>query len=143
MFLAELLVPTTCDENDKVAGVSDAAGAVPIPFRVKSCAEPRFPESSITFKAPVTGPTVAGVNVTDTMHVEPAGRTPAQLSVSANPSLADRLSTSNVLPPKLAIVMVWGALVVPVFSEKVSAGGEKLIAEGRGVGTGAGVAPKT
>jgi hypothetical protein len=47
------------------------------------------------------------------------------------------------LPPKLVTVIVWGELVVLTFWEKVSEGGLKLIAEGRGAGTGTGVALKT
>lgn len=47
------------------------------------------------------------------------------------------------LPPKFVTVIVWGRLVVLTFCEKVSEGGLKLIAEGRGAGTGAGVALKT
>ena len=47
------------------------------------------------------------------------------------------------LPPKFVTVIVWGGLVVLTFCEKVSAGGLKLIAEGRGAGRGASVAPKT
>jgi hypothetical protein len=43
----------------------------------------------------------------------------------------------------LEIVMVWGELVVPTFCENVSEGGAKPIAEGRGLGSGTGVAPKT
>jgi len=47
------------------------------------------------------------------------------------------------LPPKFVTVMVWGTLVVLTFCTKVSAGGLKLIAEGRGAGRGASVAPMT
>jgi hypothetical protein len=47
------------------------------------------------------------------------------------------------LPPKFVTVIVWGGLVVLTFCEKVSESGLKLIAEGRGAGTGIGIAPKT
>jgi hypothetical protein len=47
------------------------------------------------------------------------------------------------LPPKFETVIVWGELVVLIFCEKASEGGLKLIAEGRGAGTGVGVALKT
>ena len=143
MFLAVLVVPATCDEKDKVVGVTAAAGVVPVPLSVTTCAEPRFPESSLTFSAPVTEPTDGGVNVTDTVQFDPAGRTAGQLFVSENPPLAERFNPFSGLPPKFVMVMVCVALVVPIFCEKVNVGGEKLIAEGRGVGSGTGVAPKT
>lgn len=47
------------------------------------------------------------------------------------------------LPPKFVTVTFWGVLVVLTFCEKVSAGGLKLIAEGRGVGRGASATLKT
>ena len=47
------------------------------------------------------------------------------------------------LPPKFVTVIDWGGLVVLTFCEKVSEGGLKLIAEGRGAGTGTGVALNT
>src|SRR2546427_11976658 len=88
-------------------------------------------------------PTTCGVNATDTVQFDPADRVAGQLSVSENPPPAARLNPFSGLPPKFAMVMVWGALVVPVFCENVSVGGEKPIAEGRGAGSGMGVAPKT
>jgi hypothetical protein len=143
MFLTELVVPTTCDEKDNVVGVTEAPGVVPVPLSVTTCVGPRFPESSLTFSAPVTEPTVCGVNVTDTAQLDPADRTAGQSFVSENPPLAERLIPFSGLPPKFVMVMVWGALAAPTFCENVNVGGEKLIAEGCGVGSGTGVAPKT
>jgi hypothetical protein len=51
---------------------------------------------------------------------------------------------SNRLPPKLVIVTDWGLLEVPIsWLPKVKVAGEKLSAEGRGLGNGKRVAPKT
>jgi hypothetical protein len=47
------------------------------------------------------------------------------------------------LAPKFVTVIVCGTLVVLTFCEKVSEDGLKLIAEGRGVGTGASATLKT
>jgi hypothetical protein len=50
----------------------------------------------------------------------------------------------NGLPPKLVIVTDWGLLEVPMsWMLKVKALGEKLSADGRGLGTGTAVTPKT
>jgi hypothetical protein len=143
MFLDVLVVPATCDSKDTGVGVTEAPGMVPVPLSATACVEPRFPESSLTFSVPVTEPTAGGVNVTGTVQFDPAGRTAGQLFVSENPPLADRLNPFSGLPPKFVMVIVWVALVVPMFCENVNVGGEKPIAEGRGVGSGAGVAPKT
>ena len=143
MFFAGLVVPTACDGKDNAAGVTVAPGVVPVPSSGTACVEPRFPESSVTVNAPVRGPTTCGVNATDTVQLDPADRAAGQSFVSENPPPAERFNPFSGLPPKFAMVMVWGALVVPVFCENVSVGGEKPIAEGRGVGSGMGVAPKT
>ena len=137
------VVPTACDEKDNVVGVAEALGVVPVPLSGTTCVEPKFPESSLTLSAPVTGPTACGVNVTDTAQFDPADRAPAHLSVSENPPLAARFTPFSGLPPKFVMVMVCAALVVPIFCANVNVGGENLIAEGRGVGSGMEVAPKT
>jgi len=49
---------------------------------------------------------------------------------------------SSVVPPKLVTVMGW-VEVVPTFCVKLKVEGEKLIAEGRGLGNGIGVRPNT
>ena len=81
MFPAVLVVPTTCDEKDKLVGLTDAAGAVPVPLSSTICVAPRLPESSLTLSAPVTEPTTCGVNVTATTQWDPAGRSDGQLFV--------------------------------------------------------------
>ena len=101
-----LVVPTTRDEKDKVVGVTEAVGVVPVPLSVTSCSEPKFPESSLTFSVPVSEPAAGGVNVTDTVQFDPPGRTAGQLFVSENPSLADRFNPFSGRPPKLVMVMV-------------------------------------
>jgi hypothetical protein len=87
-----------------------------------------------------------GPNVTDTVQFDPAISWLGQLSVSENPPVPEILNglptKLSGLPPKLAIVMGWEALV-PTFWDTFSVAGEKLMAEGRGVGSGTGVAPKT
>jgi hypothetical protein len=72
-----------------------------------------------------------------------ATRTDGQLLVWENTPDVAILNPLIGLPPKLVTVTVWGELVVLTFWEKVSEGGLKLIAEGRGAGTGTGVALKT
>src|SRR6267143_3313428 len=84
MFFAALVVPTACDGKDNVAGVTEAPGVVPVPSRGTACVEPRFPESSVTISAPVTGPTACGVNATDPAQFDPADRAAGQLFVSEN-----------------------------------------------------------
>jgi hypothetical protein len=143
MFFAGLVVPTACDEKNNVVGVAEAPGVVPVPSTGTACVEPRFPESSVTISAPVTGPTACGVNATDTVQLDPADKAIGQLFVSENPPPAERFNPFSWLPPKFVMVMAWGSLVVPTFCENVSVGGEKPIAEGRGVGSAMGVAPKT
>jgi hypothetical protein len=114
MFFALPVVPTTCEKYN-VAGVTEAPGVVPVPLSGTACVEPRFPESSLTISAPVTGPTACGVNATDTVQLDPADRAAGQLFVSENPPLVERFNPFSGLPPKFAMVMAWGALVVPVF----------------------------
>ena len=80
MFLAVLVVPTTCDENERLVGVTEAPGAVPVPFSSTTCVGPRFPESSLTFKAPVVEPTTDGANVTETLQFDPGSSVPRCLS---------------------------------------------------------------
>jgi len=143
MVFAGLVVPITCGANDKLAGATDAAGAVPVPLSVMTCIEPRFPESSLTFSVPVTAPGAAGVNVTDTVQRYPPGRTAGQSLDSENPLLVEKLNPFRGRPPKLVTVMVWPGLVVPTLCENVKVAGEKVIADGIGVGRGTGVAPKT
>ncbi len=116
---------------------------VPVPLSGTTCVEPKFPESSLTFSAPVTEPAACGVNVTDTVQLDAANRAAGQSFVSEKPSLVEKANPFSGLPPKLVMVMVWAALVVPTSCENVNVGGEKLIAERRGVGSGTGVAPKT
>ena len=105
---------------------------------------PALPESSVTVNAPVTVLADAGVNVTETVQLLPAGSIAGQLLVCANPPLTATLfAPLSGLPPKFAIVIVCGALVVPTFCEILKPGGVKLIAEGRGLGKETGTAPYT
>jgi hypothetical protein len=141
MFLELLVVPITWDEKDTDAGLTETAGVVPVPFNARTCVEPRFPESSLTFKAPVTGSDVEGVNVTCTAQFAAGVTIDGQLLVSENAPPVDRLNKFSGLPPKFVMVIVCAALVVPTFWEKVRLGGVKLIAEGSGVGSDTGTAP--
>ena len=141
MVFAELVVPITVEENESDVGVKVAAGVVPVPLSTTVCAVPAFPELSLMFRDPVTAPDVDGVKVTDTMQDDPACRVEGQLSVCEKPPAAATVSPLNGLPPKLLIVTVCAALVLPTFWENVSVLGVNLIAEGRGVGSGTGTAP--
>jgi hypothetical protein len=91
----------------------------------------------------VTEPAADGVNETLTVQLVAATRTEEQLLVWENTPDAATLKPLIGLPPKFVTLIVWGRLVVLTFCEKVSEVGLKLIAEGRGAGTGTGVAPKT
>jgi hypothetical protein len=142
-FLAVLVVPTTCEENVRVVGVTLAEGAVPVPVSASVCDAPILPELSATFSCPVAGPATEGVNETFTVQLEPAARLLGQLFVSRNPEPAEIFTEFSVLPPKLAMVIVWDGLVAPTFWEKSRVDGVNLMAEGCGLGSGTGVMPNT
>jgi hypothetical protein len=95
------------------------------------------------FRDPVTEPAAVGVNKTLTVQLVAATRTEGQLLVWENTPDVAILKPLMGLPPKFVTVIVWGRLVLLTFCEKASEEGLKLIAEGRGAGSGAGVAPKT
>ena len=79
---------------------------VPVPLSGTTCVEPKFPESSLTFSAPVTEPAASGVNVTDTVQLDAANRAAGQSFVSEKPSLVENANPFSGLPPKLVMVMV-------------------------------------
>jgi len=140
--LAVLVVSKTCDENVSVAGEMEAAGAVPTPVRTTVCAAPRLPESSLTLSWAFTGPVADAVKVTVTVQFCPAISWLGQLFVSVNALLAEMFDKLSGLPPKLEIVRGSEPLV-PTFCEKFKVAGEKLMADGRGLGKGTGVMPNT
>src|SRR6202043_1156294 len=130
ILLASLVVPTTSAEKASVPGATDASGAVPKPVSVTSCTKPQLPESSLTVSSPFAGPVTNGAKVTAAAQLDPATRTLGQpVGSTENPPLADMLPRFSGLPPKLAMVTDWDALV-PMFSVKVSVAGEKLMADG-------------
>ena len=94
------------------------------------------------FSCPLTEPITDGANDTVTVQLDPPARLPGQLDASVNPALGVIVPTFSGLPPKFVIVMVCDPLV-PTFCEKFSAAGTMLIADGRGLGNGTGVTPKT
>jgi hypothetical protein len=140
---ALLVVPTTCDWNDSVAGVTETDGAVPVPLSASVCDVPKLKELSVTTSDPLTVPVVVGAKETLTVQFDPAASTAGQLFVCWKPPFAETASPFSGLPPKFVMMMVCAGLVVPTFCENVSVGGLKPIAEGSGVGNGTGVAPKT
>ena len=97
----------------------------------------------MTVSNPLTGPVTGGVKVTLTVQFDPATSGLGQLLVSPNPLLAEKLDKFSGLPPKLVMVTGWAGLEVPTFWEKSNVVGERLIAEGSGLGKGTGVTPKT
>lgn len=141
-LLAWLVVFSTWDWKDTVAGVTEAVGAVPKPERVTACAAPRLPESSVTVSNPLAGPATDGAKDTETVQLDPPGRVVGQLLVSVNPPFAEIFEKSSGLPPKLAMVR-GRAPLVPTFWLKLKVAGAKLTAEGRGLGKGIEVTPKT
>lgn len=140
-LLALLVFPITCEENEIAAGVIVADGVVPVPESASACDVPRLEESSVTLMVPASVPVAAGLNVTDTTQLDAGSSVVGQLFVSENGPVAENVSASMLLPPKLLTVMVCGALVEPMFCENVSVSGVKLMAEGRGVGNDTGTAP--
>src|SRR6266478_3271559 len=112
-------------------------GRVPVPVRVTVCDAPELPESSLRVRSPLAGPATAGAKDTLAVQLAPATRLFGQLFVSGNPSLAAMLEKFSGLPPKFVIVTGWELLEVPIsWLAKVKVVGEKLIAEGRGLGSG-------
>ena len=94
--------------------------------------------------SPVVAPATLGAKDTPAVQLVPAARLPGQSFVSTNSPLAEMPEKSNRLPPKLVIVTDWELLEVPIsWLPKVKVAGEKLSAEGRGLGNGKRVAPKT
>lgn len=83
-----------------------------------------------------------GAKVTATVQFDPTASVAGQLGAAVNPPLAEMLPKFNGVPPKLATVTVCEPLV-PMFWVKFKWDGERLIAEGRGLGKGIGVIPKT
>jgi hypothetical protein len=81
--------------------------------------------------------------MTETVQFDPAFNTEGQLFVCVKGPLEVTFSPYSGLPPKLLIVTVCAALGVPMFCVNVSEMGEKLTADGRGLGCGISVAPKT
>src|SRR5258707_91135 len=119
-------------------------GRRPVPERVTACDAPKLPESSLKVSSPVSGPATLGAKDTLAVQFAPAARLPEQLLVSAKSPLAEMPEKFSGLPPKLVIVTDWELLEVPIsWLAKVKVAGEKLIAEGRGLGNGTRVAPKT
>jgi hypothetical protein len=143
--LAALVLPWTWEEKARLAGVTVATGAVPTPARATVCTAPKLPESSLTVSTPVTGPVTDGAKVTPTVQFDPAATVLfGQLVVegsSENPPVAEMVPRSSGLPPKFAIVIVCGGLLVPTFCEILKPRGVKLIAEGRGLGNDRGTTP--
>jgi hypothetical protein len=94
--------------------------------------------------SPVAAPATFGAKDTPAVQLAPAARLPGQLFVSTNSPLAEMPEKSSGLPPKFVIVTGWELLEVPIsWLPKVKVAGEKLSAEGRGLGNGKRVAPKT
>src|SRR5205807_5688100 len=119
-------------------------GRRPVPARVTACDTPELPESSFRVSSPVSGPATVGAKDRLATQLAPASSVPGQLFVSVKSPLGEMPEKFSGLPPKLVIVTAWELLVVPIsWSANVKADGEALMAEGRGLATGAGVAPKT
>src|SRR2546427_12929223 len=98
---------------------------VPVPLSGTTCVEPKFPESSLTFSAPVTEPAACGGNVTDTVQLDPANRAAGQSFVSEKPSLVEKANPLSGLPPKLVMVVVWAALAAPTSWAQINVVGER------------------
>src|SRR3989454_10737258 len=105
---------------------------VPVPLSGTTCVEPKFPESSLTFSAPVTEPAARGGNVTDTVQLDPANRAAGQSFVSAKRPAAEEANPLSRRPPKIGMAMIWAALVGPTSWDNGHCGAGKMIATGSG-----------
>jgi hypothetical protein len=141
--LAALVVPASREPKSRIPGVTVATGDVPTPVSATDWDPPRLPESSPTVSDPMAGPAAVGEKETFTTQDDPAGNWPGQALVSVNGPVVETPERFSGLPPKLEIVTGWEGLTVPVFWEKARVGGDRLTAEGLGVGSGMGVTPKT
>ncbi len=127
-----LVVPTTCEAKVRPVGDSVTAGAVPVPLTPRPCG--LLAASSAIDKLPVLGPAPDGENVTETVHVPPAGivavATGQSLVAAKSPEFAPvivRLLIVSGALPVFVSVDVTELLVVPTCCEaKLRVGGVKV-----------------
>src|SRR5271157_1446767 len=116
-LLAVLVVLITWLPNDsEVAESVAAAGVSPVPESATVCWLPFTPLSlSVMVSVPFCSPTAVGVNVTEIEQLPDGESGVEQLSVSANPALAEIPEMDSGSLPRLVTVTVCVALLVPTF----------------------------
>ncbi len=108
---AALVVPISWALNARLAGDSEASGAMPLPVNGMLCG--LFAALSVKVKVPERVPRVEGVNVTLIVQLARAASEVPQLLVGAKSPVATILEIATAPSPVLVNVAVWGALVVP------------------------------
>lgn len=101
-FLAVLVVPTLCDANVRLVGLT--LTMVPVPLRETPCG--LLAASSAKLNVAVRVPAAWGVNITLTVHVDPAA--------SVAPQLFDEIPKSAALVPPMVLELIF-SVVLPLF----------------------------
>src|SRR5438552_7431833 len=112
-----LLVPTFCEPNVKLVGVTVNWGVLEAPVPVNDTFCGLLEAESVRVSVPVRVPPAVGVNVTLTVQLAPAARLLPQLLLCEKSPLA--VMDLNVTAPAVSLVAVtvWAALLVPTFCE--------------------------
>jgi hypothetical protein len=100
---AGLVVPTATDPNPRLAGVSAATGAVPVPDKATVNGPPALVS---TVRAPFREPVAIGANTTPMLQLAPAPTGPVQPFVTWKSPVTLAPVTVSVPPPVLDTVTV-------------------------------------
>ena len=112
-----LLLPTFCELNVKLVGVTVNCGELEAPVPVSDTFCGLLEAESVSVSVPVRVPPAVGVKVTLTVQLAPAARLPPQLLVCEKSPLV--VMELNVTAPAVSLVAVtvWAALLAPTFCE--------------------------
>ena len=112
-----LLVPTFCELNVKLVGVTVNCGVLEAPVPVSDTFCGLLEAESVSVSVPVRVPPAVGVKVTLTVQLAPAARLLPQLLVCEKSPLV--VMELNVTAPAVSLVAVtvWAALLAPTFCE--------------------------
>src|SRR5438067_7289246 len=112
-----LLLPTFCEPNVKLVGVTVNWGELEAPVPVSDTFCGLFDAESVSVSVPVLVPAPVGVKVTLTVQLAPAARLLPQLLVCEKSPLV--VMELNVTAPAVSLVAVtvWAALLAPTFCE--------------------------
>jgi len=113
---AALVVPTAWLAKDRPFGEADPSAPRPVPVKLTVWVLPGVPpSSSVTESVPFCSPTTVGVNVTKIKQLPEGESGVEQLSVSANPTLAEIPEMDRFWLPVSVTNTVCVALPVPTF----------------------------